>query len=121
VIVVAFVVSGALIGLAAAVDILGIFGYMRADWNPAYGLRVFPLVFLARLNAIAVIPFAAFFGVLSIGGEFATRQASLPTDFLLLVIGLVLVFMVATQYFSDKRARGETILPRRHRNRALDV
>ena len=120
-IVLAFAISGALIGLAAAVDILGVFGYMRADWNPAYGLKVVPLVFLARLNTIAVIPFAAFFGVISIGGEFATRQAHLPSDFLLLVIGLVLIFMVATQYLSDKRARGEAILPRRRRNVALDV
>ena len=120
-IVVAFAVSGALIGLAAAVDILGIFGYMRADWNPAYGLKVVPLVFLARLNAIAVIPFAAFFGVISIGGEYATRQAQLPSDFLLLVIGLVLIFMVATQYFSEKRARGEAIVPRRRRSVVLDV
>ncbi len=114
-IVITFLLSGALIGLAAAVDITGIFGYMRADWNPAYGLKVVPLVFLARLNAIAVIPFAAFFSVLSIGGEFAARQAELPSDFLLLVIGLVLLFMVLTQYLSDKRERGEPILRRRQR------
>ena len=112
-IVITFLLSGALIGLAAAVDITGIFGYMRADWNPAYGLKVVPLVFLARLNAIAVIPFAAFFSVLSIGGEFAARRAELPSDFLLLVIGLVLLFMVLTQYLSDKRERGEPILRRR--------
>jgi ABC-type uncharacterized transport system permease subunit len=112
-IVIAFLASGAMIGLAAAVDILGIFGYMRADWNPAYGLKVIPLVFLARLNALAVIPFAAFFGVISIGGEYATRQGHLPSDFLLLLTGLILVFMVATQYFSDKRARGEPIFGRR--------
>ncbi len=31
-IVVAFLISGALIGLAAAIDLLGIFGYMRAPW-----------------------------------------------------------------------------------------
>lgn len=120
VIVLAFMASGAMIGLAAAVDILGIFGYMRADWNPAYGLKVIPLVFLARLNALAVIPFAAFFGVISIGGEYATRQADLPSDFLLLLTGLILVFMVATQYFSDKRARGEPILGRRQRKAASD-
>lgn len=112
-IVITFLLSGALIGLAAAVDITGIFGYMRADWNPAYGLKVVPLVFLARLNAIAVIPFAAFFSVLSIGGELAARRAELPSDFLLLVIGLVLLFMVLTQYLSDKRERGEPILRRR--------
>ena len=121
VIVLAFMASGAMIGLAAAVDILGIFGYMRADWNPAYGLKVVPLVFLARLNALAVIPFAAFFGVISIGGEYATRQAHLPSDFLLLLTGLVLVFMVATQYFGDKRARGEPILVRRRRKLTSDV
>lgn len=114
-IVVAFLVSGALIGLAAAVDIIGVFGYMRADWNPAYGLKVVPLVFLARLNALAVIPFAAFFGVLSIGGDYATRRADLPSDFLLLVVGLMLLFMVVTQYLSDKRARGESIVPARGR------
>jgi simple sugar transport system permease protein len=111
--VIAFAISGALIGLAAAVDILGIFGYMRADWNPAYGLKVVPIVFLARLNALAVIPFAAFFSVVSIGGEYAARQADLPSDFILLVVGLILIFMVVTQFFSDKRARGEPILPRR--------
>lgn len=113
--VVAFAISGALIGLAAAMDILGIFGYMRADWNPAFGLKVIPLVFLARLNALAVIPFAVFFSVISIGGEYAAREAQLPTDFLLLVVGLILAFVVVTQYLSDKHARGEPIFRSRRR------
>ncbi len=94
---------------------LGIFGYMRADWNPDYALKVVPLVFLARLNVIAVIPFAAFFGVLSIGGDYAARKADVPNVFLLLVVGLILLFMVVTQYLSDKRARGEPLLPARLR------
>jgi general nucleoside transport system permease protein len=109
----AFAMSGALIGLAAAVDILGIFGYMRADWNPAYGLKVVPIVFLARLNALAIIPFAIFFSVVSIGGEYAARQASLPTDFILYLVGMILIFMVVTQYLSDLRARGGSLLPKR--------
>jgi simple sugar transport system permease protein len=117
-IVVAFLVSGALIGLAAAVDIQGIFGYMRADWNPAYGLAVVPLVFLARMNAIALIPFAAFFSMLSIGGLYAARRAGIPSDFVLLFLGILLLFMVGTQYLSDKRARGESILPRALRGNA---
>ena len=45
-------------------------------------------MFLARLNVIAVIPFALFFGVLSIGGDYAARKADLPNVFLLLVVGL---------------------------------
>ena len=50
--VIAFVLSGALIGLSGSVEILGVQGSFRADFNPAYGLLVIPLVFLARLNAI---------------------------------------------------------------------
>ncbi len=114
-IVVTFLVSGGLIGLAAAIDLLGIFGFMRAGIDPDYALRVVPLVFLARLNVIAVIPFAAFFGVLYIGGDYAARQAEVPNVFLLLVVGLILLFMVVTQYLSDRRSRGEPLLPRRLR------
>jgi simple sugar transport system permease protein len=118
-IVVAFLISGALIGLAAASDILGIFGYMRADWDPAYGLAVVPLVFLARMNALALIPFAAFFSLLSIGGLYAARRAAIPSDFVLLFMGILLLFMVSTQYLGDKRARGEALLPRR-RHRVIE-
>ncbi len=110
-IVVAFFLSGALIGLAAASDIMGIFGYVRADWDPGYGLKVVPLVFLAGLNVIAFIPIAAFFGVLSIGGDYATRKADLPSDFILVFIGLLFLFMIVTQYVSARRARGEPVLP----------
>jgi general nucleoside transport system permease protein len=112
-IVVAFLISGALIGLAAAVDIQGIHGYMRADWNPAYGLSVVPLVFLARMNALALIPFAALFSMVSIGGIYAARQARIPTDFVLLFMGVVLLCMVGTQYLAERRARGERLLPGR--------
>ena len=108
-IVVAFVISGALIGLAAATDIQGELAYMRADWNPAYGLAVVPLVFLARLNALALIPVAFFFTMLSVGGLYAAREARLPADFVLLFMGILLLFMVGTQYLGDKLARGETV------------
>jgi len=110
-IIVAFLVSGGLVGLAAAIDIQGVFGYMRVDWNPAYGLAVVPLVFLARMNALALIPFAALFSLLSIGGLYAARRASIPSDFVLLFMGILLLFMVGTQYLTDRRARGESIAP----------
>jgi simple sugar transport system permease protein len=109
-IITAFAVSGALIGLAAAVEILGIWGYMRADWNPAYGDAVIPFVFLARLNALAVIPFVGFYSVLSIGGEYATQQAGLPADFLLVLVGLILLFMTLTEYVGRKRDLGASYL-----------
>jgi simple sugar transport system permease protein len=106
----AFLVSGALIGAAAAVDILGVWGYMRANWNPAYGDTVIPFVFLARLNPIAVIPFIAFFAVLSTGGDIAASNANLPTDFLLVLVALILLFMTVIEYLGRQRQLGRSYL-----------
>ncbi len=107
---VSFAVSGAVIGLAGAAEILGVWGYVRADWNPAFGLMVVPLVFLARLNAIAVIPFVALLAVLSIGGDLAARRADLPNDFLLVLVGLILLFMAVTEFLGRRRALGASYL-----------
>jgi simple sugar transport system permease protein len=111
-IVVSFLVSGGLIGMAAAAEILGIWGYVRADWNPAFGLWVVPLVFLARLNALAVIPFVFFLSVLSIGGDFATQQAELSNEFTLVLVGLILLFMGVTELLGRRRALGQSYSPR---------
>jgi general nucleoside transport system permease protein len=113
-IVTAFALSGGLIGLAAAVEVLGVWGYVRADWNPAFGLTLFALVFLAGLNVMVVIPFVAFFAVLSIGGHEAARQAGLPNDFLLLLIGLILFFMVLTEWARHRSPRSRTDRPAEH-------
>jgi ABC-type uncharacterized transport system permease subunit len=109
-IVVSFFVSGAFVGLAAAAEILGIWGYVRADWNPAYGLLVVPLVFLARFNAIAVIPFVAFLALLTIGGDLATQEAGVSNKFTLLLVGLILLFMGVTELLGRRRNLGQSYL-----------
>ena len=56
----AFALSAGLIGLGGAVEVLGVWGSVRADWNPAFGLLVVPVVFLARFNGYAVIALTLF-------------------------------------------------------------
>src|SRR5207244_11362136 len=80
-IVMSFLVSGLLIGMAAATDILGIWGYVRANWNPAYGDTVIPIGFLARLSALAVVPFVPFSPALSTAASPGTQQPHLPPAF----------------------------------------
>ena len=109
----AFVISGALIGAAAAAFVLSPFwGYIRADQIPTYGDSIIPFVFLARLNALAVVPFVAFYAVLSTGGDFATSQVNLPTDFLLVLVGLILLFMTIIEYLGRQRELGASYLPK---------
>ena len=106
-----FLLSGMFVGFAAASEILGIWGYVRADWNPAFGLWVVPVVFLARLNAIAVIPFVFLLSVLSIGGDYATQQAGLSSQFTLLLVGLILLFMALTEWLGRRHDTGQSYLP----------
>jgi general nucleoside transport system permease protein len=100
----AFMASGALIALAGAVEILGIWGSFRADFNPSFGLIVIPLVFLARLNAIGAGLFVAAFAVIQIGGESAARKSEVSSDILLALVGLILLFMAVTEWLRARRS-----------------
>ncbi|MGH2953816.1 MAG: putative B6 ABC transporter permease subunit 2 [Solirubrobacterales bacterium] len=109
--VIAFAISGALIGLSGAVEILGVQGSFRADFNPAYGLLVIPLVFLARLNAIGSLVLVIAFSVIQIGGESAARQAEVTSDILFMLVGLMLLFMAVIEYLRVRRGRGMRFVP----------
>ncbi len=93
-----FGISAGLAGLGGAVEILGVWGTMRADWNPAYGLLVIPLVFLARFHGIAVIGFTLLFAILMIGGESAARRMGVPNFFVLVLVALLLIFLALVEY-----------------------
>ncbi|MBX6321133.1 MAG: ABC transporter permease [Rhodospirillaceae bacterium] len=98
-----FAISAGLIGLGGAVEILGIWGTVRADWNPAYSMLVVPLVFLARFNGLAVIGFALFFAMLMIGGESASRRLGVPNFFVLVLVALLLIFLAVVEYLDLRR------------------
>ena len=98
-----FAISGALAGLAGAVEVVGVQGNVRADWNPAYGLLVIPLVFLARLNGAAAIAFVFLFSVLSIGGESAARRLGVPHVFTLIVVAATLIALALAEWLDQRR------------------
>jgi simple sugar transport system permease protein len=88
----ALLASGALAGLAGANDVLGVKGLFQGNWNPAYGFAAFALVALARLDGFWLIPFAWLLALLAVGGESMTRPLAIPTSFVALLEGLVLLF-----------------------------
>ena len=100
-----FAISGGLAGLSGGVAILGQYGNVRADWNPAYSLSIVPLVFLARFNGFASIGFVALFSILSIGAESAARRTGVPNYFTLVTIGILLVMLAVSEYYNAKRQK----------------
>ncbi len=100
---VTFALSAGLVGLGGAIEVLGVWGTVRADWNPALGLLVVPLVFLSRFHGVAVIGFVLFFAMLMIGGESASRRLGVPTDFVLVLVGLLMMFLALVELLDHRR------------------
>jgi simple sugar transport system permease protein len=98
-----FAISAGLAGLAGAIEIVGVQGNVRADWNPAYSLAVVPLVFLARFNGLAAILFVFLFSVLSIGGESAARRIGVPNFFTLVFVAILLAVLGLAEYLDQRR------------------
>jgi ABC-type uncharacterized transport system permease subunit len=85
--------------------VLGVWGTVRADWNPALGLLVVPLVFLARFNGYAVIGFTLFFSALMVGGESAARRVGVPQHYVLVLVALLLLFLALVEYLDQSRRK----------------
>ena len=98
-----FALSAGLIGLAGAVEVMGVLGNVRADWNPAYGLSVIPLVFLARLNGFAAIIYVLLFSALQIGAESAARRLGVPAYFTYVLVANLLIVLALVEYVAQRR------------------
>ena len=101
---VALLASGALAGLAGANDILGVKGLFQGNWNPGYGFAAFALVYLARFNSLWIIPFAYFLSFLVIGGEMMARPLAIPTYFVEMLEGLMLLCFAVATWFERMRS-----------------
>ena len=85
-------------GVGKITQVLGVHGTIRADWNPAYGILVIPLVFLARFNGFGVIGFVFFFAVLMIGGESAARRLGVRNFYVLVLVALLMLFLALVEF-----------------------
>lgn len=100
-----FAISAGFAGLSGAVEVLGVSGNVRADWNPALGLMVIPLVFLARLNGIAAIVLIFFYSALLVGAESAARRVGVPQDFTLVLVAALLILPGLAEWLDQRRRR----------------
>jgi simple sugar transport system permease protein len=100
----AFAISGGAAGLAGAIDITGIHGVFKSTYQPGYGFTVFALVYLARLRALALIPFALLLSALAIGGDSMSRRADVPNEFVHVLEGLMLLFFALSVWWNGRRA-----------------
>ena len=102
----AFLASGALAGLAGAIEVSGITYALYENISPGYGYTAIAVALLARLDPIAILATGFTFGALESGAAAMQRDAGVPSVVVSVVeagIILALVALGRTRIVSDAR------------------
>jgi ABC-type uncharacterized transport system permease subunit len=95
-IITAMVISGALAGLAGAVEIMGLHYRVFDRFSAGYGFTGITVALLAKNNPLGVIPAALLFGALTNGSAGMQLEAGIPVDIVDVLSG-VIIFLVASE------------------------
>lgn len=94
----AFLVSGALAGLAGAIEVAGVTFALYENISPGYGFTAIAVALLARLNPLAVIGTGIAFGALEAGSTAMQRDAGVPSVVVSVIEALVILLLVALDH-----------------------
>jgi simple sugar transport system permease protein len=90
----AFLISGALAGLAGGFEVSGVTYALYENISPGYGYTAIAVALLARLNAAAIILTGIGFGALEAGATAMQRDAGVPSVLVSVIeAALILVFV----------------------------
>jgi len=100
----AFLLSGALAGLAGAVEVTGVTLALYENISPGYGYTAIAVALLARLDAMAVIATGALFGALEAGANAMQRDAGVPSVVVSIIEAAIILVLVAIERVRLTRA-----------------
>src|ERR1700731_342786 len=89
-----FLVSGALAGLGGIIEVAGPVGNLRPNISPGYGFTAIIVAFLGRLNPIGILIAGLFLALTFIGGEQAQISMKIPLDLTKVFQGLLLFYVL---------------------------
>jgi len=109
-IVIALLLSGALAGLAGAVQVYGLNYRMITDGSPtgftaSAGYNGIVAALFGGLHPLGVIPASFFFGALLVGANSMQRMTQVPSAFVIALNGMVVVFVVSAAIWREMRER----------------
>ncbi|MCB9450623.1 MAG: ABC transporter permease [Anaerolineaceae bacterium] len=104
------VLAGGFAGLAGVVQVLGLQYRLQTDGSPAgftasAGFNGIVAALFGGLNPIGAIPASAFFGGLLVGAQKMQRDLGVPAALITAINGLIVVFVVSSQIFTQRRQR----------------
>ncbi len=99
-----FALSGALAGLAGAVHVLGVTHRLLVGLSHDFGYTAVLVALLARNHPVAVIPAAFLFSALVVGAEGVQVELRIPSDFVRVLMGILVLFVLAADALPRRRA-----------------
>jgi len=90
----AFIVSGAIAGLAGAIEVTGVTFALYENISPGYGYTGIAVALLARLDAGGVIASGLLFGALEAGASAMQRDAGVPAVVVSIVEAIIILGLI---------------------------
>jgi len=97
--------SGALAGLAGAVEVAGRTGYVTLDMSPGYGYSGIVIAMLAMLNPLAVVVAAVFVAGMLVGADSMSRAVAVPTYIADVIVAVSLISVLVATMLTQYRIR----------------
>lgn len=98
-------ISGGFAGLAGAVEVLGVQGYVTTELSPGFGYSGIVVAMLANLNPIGVVFAALFIAAMFVGADSMSRAMEIPTYIADVTVALSLLCMLVAVFFTQYRIR----------------
>jgi len=99
------ILSGGFAGLAGAVEVTGIHHRMIEGLSGGYGFSGIVAALFGHLHPLGTIPASFFFGALLVGADKMQRTIQVPSALVIALQGLVVLFVVASEYYVRRRER----------------
>ncbi|OLP55653.1 ABC transporter permease [Rhizobium rhizosphaerae] len=97
--------SGGLAGLAGAIEVMGVKGYVTTDLSPGYGYSGIVVAMLAGLNPLGVVLAALFSAIMFVGADGMSRALRIPSYIADVTVALSLLTMLVALFFTQYRIR----------------
>ncbi len=97
-----FVWSGAIAGLAGAIEVNGVTFALYENISPGYGYTAIAVALIAALNPVGVIVSGVFFGLLETGALALQRDFAIPSSIASMTEALLILAVLATASIRGK-------------------
>jgi simple sugar transport system permease protein len=107
----ALTLAGGLAGLAGVVEIIGVQHRLLEGITSGYGFSGIVAALFGSLHPLGTIPASYLFGSLLVGADKMQRAMQVPSSLVDVLLGLVVLFVVGSQYYARRRAANRASRP----------